>query len=381
MSNDYSTAYLTDQFSRAYLTDQFSTAYLIDQFSRSYLRSISSKPIAQPTSLVFSNVAATSMTLTWTAASPAPLGGYIVLRDDVAVTDIPTDNTTYSVGNTIGAATVAYVGSALTFDDSGLLENTLYYYAIFSYQGSPSQESYLTISPLTGSQITTASFYFLQAFSLDGVNDYFSRASVSSFSDLTKMDVAMWVYIDATATVNQVFIDWRATVSAAQGFQLSAINIAGGMADLRFTIWPNDTSAAHGRKNACISLGAWHFIVFKFDGTATGNANRMKIKLDDVWQTLTFTGPAVPAVMGTTTQTFNVGRNVESTVFYKGKIDHVAIKHGTWSDGEDTLHYNAGSGAAYANYNEFWSADNTPNDSGANALHLTASNGATYASH
>jgi hypothetical protein len=116
-----------------------------------------SLPIAQPTALVFSAVTATTITTSWTTAAGGP-SGYIVLRSTGTAPDTdPVSGTTYSAGNTLGNATVVYVGSAVTTGaQTGLVDGTTYFYEVYSYNGSGSTRNYLTTSPLSGSQATTA---------------------------------------------------------------------------------------------------------------------------------------------------------------------------------------------------------------------------------
>lgn len=52
---------------------------------------------------------------------------------------------------------------------------------------------------------------------------------------------------------------------------------------------------------------AWHHVTMVFDGTLTGNANRLKVYVDGVQKTLTFKG-TVPTATTTNTTPFNIGR-------------------------------------------------------------------------
>jgi hypothetical protein len=78
------------------------------------------------------------------------------MRTGSSPADTPADGTVYSVGNTIGSSTVAYVGPSVSFSNSGLSVSTQYFYDVFSYNGAGSAINYLTTSPLEGSQSTTA---------------------------------------------------------------------------------------------------------------------------------------------------------------------------------------------------------------------------------
>ncbi len=112
------------------------------------------EPTTQPTNLSFSQVTITSMTVSFTAAVPT-VSGYLVLRKEgLAPTGIPIDGTEYVVGDVIGDADVVYVGAGTSFPQSNLNFGTQYYYAVFAYNGLGSNNNYLTIDPLVGSQTT-----------------------------------------------------------------------------------------------------------------------------------------------------------------------------------------------------------------------------------
>ena len=76
----------------------------------------------------------------WTA--PTNANGFVLLRSSSKITDEPLNGTGYSIGNTIGSSTVVYSGSSTNFEDTGLTNDSIYYYKIFSYIGSAGSEVY-----------------------------------------------------------------------------------------------------------------------------------------------------------------------------------------------------------------------------------------------
>jgi predicted CxxxxCH...CXXCH cytochrome family protein len=68
--------------------------------------------------------------LNWTR--PGDAVDVVILRNTAAIVDRPTEGVVYAQNDTIGAATVRYAGTGLTFTDTGLLNGTDYYYSIFS---------------------------------------------------------------------------------------------------------------------------------------------------------------------------------------------------------------------------------------------------------
>lgn len=61
---------------------------------------------------------------------------YLVLRSTSAVVDTPSEGTTYSAGNTIGASTVVCSSTNTTCTDTGLSNSTAYHYKVFTKDGN-----------------------------------------------------------------------------------------------------------------------------------------------------------------------------------------------------------------------------------------------------
>lgn len=100
-----------------------------------------SEPTTQPTAMVLTPVGQTTMRVSWTAAAGAPYGYIVVRRATAYPTTDPVDNTEYERGDTLGDGTIAYVGTGVTFDDTGLTNGTAYYYEIFSFNGGYSDNA------------------------------------------------------------------------------------------------------------------------------------------------------------------------------------------------------------------------------------------------
>jgi hypothetical protein len=72
---------------------------------------------------------------------------YIMLKKTSPITEEPLDGHTYLKGDFIGGAQVAYIGDAGYFYPANVVANTHYYIKIFSYNGYPGYENYLTTHP------------------------------------------------------------------------------------------------------------------------------------------------------------------------------------------------------------------------------------------
>ncbi len=115
------------------------------------------EPVSQPTLLNFTSTP-TSITGTFTAASPTA-SDYIVIRStSSSLSAAPVDGQAYTAGQSIGGGNVVTVISGTSFTDINLAPATLYYYFIYSLNnedcsGGP---DYLQVAALTGNASTQA---------------------------------------------------------------------------------------------------------------------------------------------------------------------------------------------------------------------------------
>lgn len=93
---------------------------------------------------------------------------------------------------------------------------------------------------------------------------------------------------------------------------------------------------------------SWHSLIVMFDGTATGNSNRLKVWVDGTAKTLTFVG-TIPAQLTTIT----AGRLIlgaicdYSTIYGRSRMDDVRVNVRLWSDPE-RAEIDASRGGTYA---------------------------------
>jgi hypothetical protein len=115
-----------------------------------------SSPSSQPSNLQFSLITTSSYTVQYSAASGSPTGYLVVRKVGSSSAFVPQANTEYTLAEVLSDGIVAYVGSNLTFNESGLTPNTQYFYDVFSYNQADGFIAYRTTSPLEGSARTVA---------------------------------------------------------------------------------------------------------------------------------------------------------------------------------------------------------------------------------
>jgi hypothetical protein len=114
-------------------------------------------PTAQPTNLTFTATTPATISGSFNPSVPSA-GRYLVLMSTSATppSPNPVNGTTYTVGGTVGGATVISISNATTFTATGLTGSTQYYFYVYSYNavtctGGP---LYFTTSPLSGNNTT-----------------------------------------------------------------------------------------------------------------------------------------------------------------------------------------------------------------------------------
>lgn len=108
---------------------------------------LASEPTANPSNLIFTENTAYKVSGQYTAGTGS--NKYLVLwKNGSAPTAMPTDGTSYSRGDVVGDARVAYVGSATGFTPRGVIANQNYYFTVYGFNGQGGFENYLTAAPL-----------------------------------------------------------------------------------------------------------------------------------------------------------------------------------------------------------------------------------------
>ncbi len=122
---------------------------------------VCSTPTTEASSMTFSSVGSSSMTVSWTSGNGE--SRIVVIHQSTAVTSNPVNGTTYSASSTYSSGDdigtneyVVYNGTGNSVTVSGLSASTTYYFKVFEYNCSGGNEIYLITSPLSGNQTTTA---------------------------------------------------------------------------------------------------------------------------------------------------------------------------------------------------------------------------------
>ncbi|MDT7543531.1 MAG: endonuclease mitochondrial [Acidobacteriota bacterium] len=121
------------------------------------------EPTLQASNVTFTNVTASSLTMSWTNGNGS--SRLVLAKQDGVVDGAPTDGTAYTANTAFGSGTQIGAGNFVIFAGTGnsvnvtnLSPSTAYNFAVFEFNGSGTSTNYLTTSPATGSQTTSAAY-------------------------------------------------------------------------------------------------------------------------------------------------------------------------------------------------------------------------------
>jgi hypothetical protein len=170
-----------------------------------------------------------------------------------------------------------------------------------------------------------------QALSFDGSNDYVSAGDVNAVDGASTVTLSGWFKRGAS---NAYLTVGKATGNV-RGFNINFYN------DGRVYVNVGDGSGVNAYGYFTSNDTDWHHVVFVFDGSLSGNANRAKAYLDGVQQSLTFSN-TIPATTPSSSDSFEIGRDVNLGTYSSGSIDEVRLYSRAFTQTEVTNLYNLG---------------------------------------
>ena len=166
------------------------------------------------------------------------------------------------------------------------------------------------VGPLKPSFINTYSLDF------DGMDDYMTCGYMSELDAIQTFTISMWVKFDNLTGTQRII-----------GKRYNAVyHIACNVVGTEF--YPSINGAYGSTTDANLVGGTWYHIAMVFDGTLTGNINRLKLYVDGIQKILSFNGtiPSITYDFALNPSTFYLGTDGFSTPnYYGGKMDEVSI--------------------------------------------------------
>ncbi|MFA5072102.1 MAG: LamG-like jellyroll fold domain-containing protein [Candidatus Pacearchaeota archaeon] len=155
----------------------------------------------------------------------------------------------------------------------------------------------------------------------DGVDDYIDFGDMAIIENKNILTISFWVKPITLSALKAMI------TKAGSAFTDNCIVIETGtsIGDSIILAVGNATTDSYGRTPVgTIIADSWFHILMVYDGTQTGNSNRLKGYINGTIQTLSFTG-TIPAITQATSTNFNIGRVSNATRYFNGLIDDVRI--------------------------------------------------------
>lgn len=279
------------------------------------LSAVCETPTTQATALDLNdNTTFSSIDGSFTAASGSP-DGYLVVRSLnntlTDPTDLPSDETSYTPGQTIGDGTVVSVGSSTSFTASGLTASTQYFFFVFSYNNAACSggPKYNTTSPLIGNETTAA-----------GPSLTVSTTSLTDFGNVCVGTLSS----NETFTVEGSNLIADLVVTAPSEFQVSLASGSGFGSSV--TISPTGGTVS--------TTTIYAKLVPSSAGAKSGNIEVTSTSAATKTVSVSGTGVAVPTITGTTPGSVCVSGtvNLEATAS-AGTINWYTVETGGTSQG------------------------------------------------
>ena len=160
----------------------------------------------------------------------------------------------------------------------------------------------------------------LGSLSFDGVDDFIS--TTYSVGTISKHTISCWI----NKTNSQYSFILASSASLFYGFEIYPS-----------VIYTNITNNNYGQVS--YNLNGYQNIAFTYDGSQTGNSNRLKVYLNGILQTLSFTGTIPSSVSNI--PAIDIGKRSWTTRYSEGSIAQVSIYNRALSASEIQQNFNA----------------------------------------
>jgi len=178
----------------------------------------------------------------------------------------------------------------------------------------------------------------------DGMNDYIDSTDINEMDGASQLSAGAWIF--PTALTNQDGI-LQKRLSSFDRFNLKLGGSGvGGTDDIFINLAAGDQNSYAYTTGDFITINQWYHVFMVFDGTTSGDANRLKLYIDGIQRTLTFNA-AIPSATADISDNFRIGiDNNSAGRFFTGTIDEVRVYNRALSAQEVLDIYNAESGAS-----------------------------------
>lgn len=153
----------------------------------------------------------------------------------------------------------------------------------------------------------------------DGIGDEVDCGTMTPLDSVTAFTLEAWVKVDT-------WVNFKPILGKSDNSNSTIRLLLGGVQGRIIGLVGNGTNAqGWTQSTSALPLNTWTHIAMVYDGTATGNANRLKLYVNGTIQTLIFQS-AIPATTAIISNPFHICEaDNSSAANYDGKVDEVRI--------------------------------------------------------
>lgn len=170
--------------------------------------------------------------------------------------------------------------------------------------------------------------------------EYLSVADNASLDLTTAMTLAGWVYADSLISA-YIASKWDYGTNGAWGFKMQS-----GPLQAYITDSLGDVGSNVGEGSTSLSVSTWYHVALVYDGTQTGNANRLKLYVNGAAETVSFSG-AIAASLQNSSADLRLGRLGAVDQNWDGRMDEFGLWGRALSEDEVDELYGSGTPPAY----------------------------------
>lgn len=167
-----------------------------------------------------------------------------------------------------------------------------------------------------------ASGKFNAGLRFDGTDDYADLGDLPNTEGATQLTWSLWIKPSSIGTSICVICKANSGADTQQAWRIGSSSTATTFM-ARIPATTTDVTTMGTVANA-YNDGTWLHAVVVFDGTLSGNSNRLKIYFDGKQQTVSYSG-TIPAALNSTTSNARIGSSSDAGAFYNGEVDDLRI--------------------------------------------------------
>jgi hypothetical protein len=184
---------------------------------------------------------------------------------------------------------------------------------------------------------------FGKALAFNGTNNYINFGDLSYAKNVGTMSASFWVRPNALATTTCLLCKWNNTAGAnSRGWGIETDSSTATAIKLEFSTDGNTGIASAVTAAGILANNVWSHITMVYDSSMVTNANILKLYVNGVQKTLTFTG-TIPNLIQNNTIVTRAGSSSDGARFFSGIFDEIKLYSGALDRQNILIDYNRGS--------------------------------------